>query len=592
MKNTGFERAARYPRRSRETLSHKKKKHLSGLEGGLVASAMTLTIKKVPTVVSIHQLDQLDDDAAACETDPKANLVSRVCAPGSTLPTLNYAPKRAAIKAMKKVRSFGSFDDLRVPDLASERDTASEGSFDASGGENESDGDTGSTGGGYVQDVSPFDRILLSAWEDRFAAGLFRYDVTAVKTKVVPGGCGFVAQFNEGRATKKRPTEFSVDEVCQAFDGSKFNFTKADKSEILFAFRDARAARAEAEDAADFDANANANANANARVSCSTFDARRVVTDDGVSPTVVLINVSPIEYGHVLLCPRVLEGLPQRVSPETLLPPLLMAAESRNPYFRVGYNSLGAYATINHLHFQAYYLMEAFPIERAPTRRLPARAYPTKRHRHGIKVSETTGYPVRCVCFERGDGFESLAQMVGIACQRLQARNVPFNLLIADHGARVFLIPQRFSQRIARGEVPEDVVATGVNPAVFEISGHLLYKTREDYDACSQEAAQRMLECASLAEEDFYETVGMALEDDDAPSAMERVFEKSRGAGPNVGGRLATIRGSVDGACSEARVTLDADVAAAKTTRGDVSPKSLTGGAGSTVSGGDDALAA
>ena len=93
---------------------------------------MTLTIKRVPTVVSIHQLD--DGDAAARETDPKANLVSRVCAPGSTLPTLNYAPKRAAIKAMKKIRSFGSFDDLRVPDLASERDTASEGSFDASGG--------------------------------------------------------------------------------------------------------------------------------------------------------------------------------------------------------------------------------------------------------------------------------------------------------------------------------------------------------------------------------------------------------------------------------------------------------------------------
>ena len=47
---------------------------------------MTLTIKKVPTVVSIHQLD---GDADACEIDPKANLVSRVCAPGSTLPTLN-----------------------------------------------------------------------------------------------------------------------------------------------------------------------------------------------------------------------------------------------------------------------------------------------------------------------------------------------------------------------------------------------------------------------------------------------------------------------------------------------------------------------
>jgi hypothetical protein len=29
-----------------------------------------------------------------------------------------------------------------------------------------------------------------------------------------------------------------------------------------------------------------------------------------------------------------------------------MAAEANNPYFRVGYNSLGAFATINHLHFQ------------------------------------------------------------------------------------------------------------------------------------------------------------------------------------------------------------------------------------------------
>jgi GDP-L-galactose phosphorylase len=326
----------------------------------------------------------------------------------------------------------------------------------------------------------------------------------------------------------------------------------------------------------------------NNRHSGSTFDAARVVENDGVSPTVVLINVSPIEYGHVLLCPRVLEGLPQRVSPETLLPPLLMAAESRNPYFRVGYNSLGAYATINHLHFQAYYLMEAFPIERAPTRRLPARVFPTKRHRHGIKVSEVTEYPVRCVCFERGDGFESLAHMVGVACQRLQERNCPFNLLVADHGARVFLIPQKFSQRVAAGEVPADVVATGVNPAVFEISGHLLYKTQEDYDSCSQEAAQRMLECASLTEEDFYDTVAFALEDDDAPSAMATFAGAKLGAG--VGGRLATIRGSVDGACSEARVTLDADVAAAKrvaTKAGDVSPKSLTGGPGSSVSSGD-----
>ena len=70
------------------------------------------------------------------------------------------------------------------------------------------------------------------------------------------------------------------------------------------------------------------------------------------SPSVVLINVSPIEYGHVLLVPRLLDRLPQRIQSDTLLLALHMAAEVDNPYLRLGYNSLGAFATINHLHFQ------------------------------------------------------------------------------------------------------------------------------------------------------------------------------------------------------------------------------------------------
>ena len=72
------------------------------------------------------------------------------------------------------------------------------------------------------------------------------------------------------------------------------------------------------------------------------------------------LQVSPIEYGHVLLIPRVLDHLPQRIDPESFLLALQMAAEAASPYFRLGYNSLGAFATINHLHFQvlnfAWYL--------------------------------------------------------------------------------------------------------------------------------------------------------------------------------------------------------------------------------------------
>lgn len=68
-------------------------------------------------------------------------------------------------------------------------------------------------------------------------------------------------------------------------------------------------------------------------------------------------QVSPIEYGHVLLIPRVLNCLSQRIDPESLLLALHLAKEAADPFFRVGYNSLGAFATINHLHFQVSFLI-------------------------------------------------------------------------------------------------------------------------------------------------------------------------------------------------------------------------------------------
>ena len=61
--------------------------------------------------------------------------------------------------------------------------------------------------------TSDLDMLLMAEWEDRADQGLFRYDVTACECKVVPGAYGFVAQLNEGRASKKRPTEFRIDQV-------------------------------------------------------------------------------------------------------------------------------------------------------------------------------------------------------------------------------------------------------------------------------------------------------------------------------------------------------------------------------------------
>ena len=112
----------------------------------------------------------------------------------------------------------------------------------------------------------------------------------------------------------------------------------------------------------------------------------------------MFINVSPIEYGHVLLVrllqtaslvrgrlvtlmqaialrrklqcqaavtqravhdaqhcvqvPRALDMLPQLADPSSMQLALRFCAAVDNPFFRLAFNSLGAYATINHLHFQ------------------------------------------------------------------------------------------------------------------------------------------------------------------------------------------------------------------------------------------------
>ena len=52
--------------------------------------------------------------------------------------------------------------------------------------------------------------------------------------------------------------------------------------------------------------------------------------------------------------PRALDMLPQLADAASVRLALRFCAAVDNPFFRLAFNSLGAYATINHLHFQVY----------------------------------------------------------------------------------------------------------------------------------------------------------------------------------------------------------------------------------------------
>ncbi|XP_027077818.1 GDP-L-galactose phosphorylase 1-like [Coffea eugenioides] len=399
-----------------------------------------LTIKKVPTVVSNYQEDGDDNNnAAGIRTEDATQSQARGCA-RNCLGKCCLPVSKLPLYAFKK-NDYPSKNNAVFPS------------------------DDG------VSPISFLNNLLLAQWEDRMRRGLFRYDVTSCETKVIPGRYGFIAQLNEGRHLKKRPTEFRIDQVLQPFDENKFNFTKVGQEEVLFRF-----------ESNDDDK--------------SRFFSSYAVDICSISPSVVAINVSPIEYGHVLLIPRVLDCLPQRIDHESFLLALYFAKEAADPFLRVGYNSLGAFATINHLHFQAYYLSVTFPIEKAPTRRIMARK---GLQGADLVVSELLDYPVRGLVFEGGCVLRDLSDAVASSCIYLQQNNVPFNVLIADCGRKIFLLPQCYAEKQALGEVSLEVLETQVNPAVWEISGHMVLKRRKDYDDASEDYAWKLLSEVSLS---------------------------------------------------------------------------------------------
>ncbi|GAB4832414.1 Phosphate metabolism transcription protein [Ancistrocladus abbreviatus] len=399
-----------------------------------------LTIKRVPTVVSNYQEeDGGSDDNLGCGR----NCLGKCCLLVSKLP-------------LYKFKKDGE---------------------DAS-----DDGSVYSTDEGCP--ISFLNDLLLGLWEDRMRRGLFRYDVTVCETKIIPGIYGFIAQLNEGRHLKKRPTEFRVDQVLQHFDENKFNFTKVGQEEVLFRFEESKDSK-------------------------SHYFPSAALTSELGSPTLVVINVSPIEYGHILLVPRIFDSVPQRIDHKSFLLALHMAKDAADPFFRVGYNSLGAFATINHLHFQAYYLRVPFPVEKVTSRKISELKGMSD---NGVMVSELLNYPVKGLVFEGGSTIQDMSDAVANSCIYLQSHNIPFNVLISGCGRRIFLFPQCYAEKQALGEVSQELLDTQVNPAVWEISGHMVLKRKEDYEKASEEYAWKLLAEVSLSEERFKDIVAHILE--------------------------------------------------------------------------------
>ena len=81
---------------------------------------------------------------------------------------------------------------------------------------------------------------------------------------------------------------------------------------------------------------------------------------------------------------------------------------------------------------------------------------------HGALSCLIADLQVCGLVFEGGESTDDLATVVGEACQRLSAANIPHNLFIVDCGQRIFLFPNAFARAKAQGKVPDDLLDTQV----------------------------------------------------------------------------------------------------------------------------------
>jgi diadenosine tetraphosphate (Ap4A) HIT family hydrolase len=117
--------------------------------------------------------------------------------------------------------------------------------------------------------------------------------------------------------------------------------------------------------------------------------------------------------------------------------------------FGLAYNAYGAYASVNHLHFQVFLRGQAFPVER-----------PACRHNGGGEA-----YPVECLTFDSAD--EAWRAIDG-----LQRDEQPFNLLARP--GRMYCLP-----RARQGTHPLPPWTTGI--AWYEMAGGFTVFNGDDY---------------------------------------------------------------------------------------------------------------
>jgi len=306
--------------------------------------------------------------------------------------------------------------------------------------------------------LSIFDYLLHETWDNKMRQpnnGPFLYPLDSIIKLMPPGNIKYQGVFCPSRVHAKRPpskqassTEKKDDsenqpKVLVPFNSESFHFGKIPKNELLFKVQHVKIG----------------------------------VTSD------IFINNAPYERCHSLLITELENQKPQIIFYEGLVAALEVCLLSTHPGMRLLYNSMGACASVNQMHFQIYYTSTyQLPIDHCEVigKVENEKAVGLNSSAHVFKAGTGLDQSIPCYIIKgiNSTNLTTIATQIQTFTDFLVAENIPHNLAISrDHKIgelKVFIWARKFQQNRSYTEF---------NVACTELIGHLYYGKRELFDS-------------------------------------------------------------------------------------------------------------
>ncbi|KAL7734052.1 hypothetical protein ACLKA6_011737 [Drosophila palustris] len=217
--------------------------------------------------------------------------------------------------------------------------------------------------------------------------GLFAYQLQDDRlSRRLSGRHGFHVELNADRSLKRRAPQ-TIESMRPAFKTNHFNFNKVNDLEVILTIDDIK---------------------------------------DKVEVQMI-INKSPLTKYHTVCCPDVKKNLVQRVTASSLSFCINFMRNIDDPDMRMGYNSPGALASVNHLHFHLLNLPQELYIDNVDLQELAGG--------YAYRLRKDSPTEALCFVFPAKDDEQQVLEKIS-AIHRLTEwlcdNNLPHNIFITQ----------------------------------------------------------------------------------------------------------------------------------------------------------------